>query len=313
MIALVATAIAAPCPLAPPDEGVTRLVLLGDAGQASGDDPVLATAAACAESADAVVLLGDNVYGKHRPSALRMLQGGGPYGGLGRKDPLGHAQLLAQLGAFDGDRLYVVPGNHDWYRGRAGVKRERALVMQQGAHWLPAYGDRADDPCRAGVGVAEVGDVRLVGLDSMAALRCGHGDRERLAQGLAYAVGRHGPVVVAAHHPARTIGKHAGRGVSGQDVDGPRYRRHWTDGVLAAARADEDVVLAAGHDHLLAVLEAPDGFALQIVSGAGSAEQENANRRNEGAVDGDRWSFSCGFVVLDHGPEGWSAEIVEVS
>lgn len=71
-------------------------------------------------------------------------------------------------------------------------------------------------------------------------------------------------------------------------------------------------MLAAGHDHLLADLAGPRGFARQILSGAGSVEQDGDNAevvtRQEGA---EPRTPSCGFVLLDHHEaRGWAVHLV---
>jgi hypothetical protein len=290
------------CPELPPT--AVRLVLVGDAGEADDDDPVLAAAGACARhlGATATVLLGDNVYGDHDPFTLRVLRGD-LYGGLRRNDLLGRGQLDAQLHALGGPDhppLLVVPGNHDWYAGPRGVVRQRDRVEAAGAEWFAPFD--ADDPCDVDVGVRRLGAVTVLGVDSMALFRCGPRARAVVADALRREARTDGWLVVAAHHPVATIGEHAGRNLlTGQDVDGARYRRAWTSVFVGLTEAQrEHTVLVAGHDHLLALLPDREGFALQVVSGAGSRHHEPARRR----APWEPSSPGPGFVLLDLGEEG---------
>lgn len=277
------------CP--PTVPGADRLVLVGDAGYAGPDDPVLRAAAACAGSGP-LLLLGDNAYGSDSPLRLGRWVRGKSRGGLGGLDQRdGEAQLAAQLAVLGGADLWVVPGNHDWYAGRRAWRHERDRVVASGARWLAG-----EEPCDGRTAGALLEHATVLGLDSMAAFRCRGGAAlftDELAQEPAA-----GWWVIAAHHPLATIGKHAGRSVTGQDADGPRYHRRWSD-ALRGVPDPSRVLLVAGHDHLLALLPDRDGFPLQIVSGAGSIEQDGANRTAHPLRHTDRWTRGAGFVVLD--------------
>ncbi|MEQ1569369.1 MAG: metallophosphoesterase [Myxococcota bacterium] len=280
---------------------MTRVVLLGDAGLAHDGDSVLAAARQCAmeASSKAVVLLGDNVYGngKGEPAAWLHL---GPYGGLpkpmAKGGVLGVAQLERQLNAFTGLPLYVVPGNHDWYRGKSGVLDETRIVTEHGATWLP--GPLCSNTISPEVIAAK---VQLVGLDSMGA----HAGRCHPLRGMSPSYPVSVPMdrktawlIVAMHHPIRTIGKHHKSGDrSAKLLQDSGYR----------------TIVVSGHDHLLADLNSPTSDVFrQIVSGAGSVEKDENNSRVHDTQVGDHWSLDAGFVLLDQAESGIVVHLVTI-
>ena len=307
---------AAGCPEKP--AGAVRLLLVGDAGWAEVGDPVLAAASACDTQTDAdqVVLLGDNVYAERGFRPWRFFAGN-IHGGLRRTHLTGRRQLDAQVDAFaGGSELLVVPGNHDWYAGHAGVTRQRDYVTRDDgsgprATWFAPF--VGDDPCDVSVGVRSLPGVTLLGVDSMAQLRCGEPARAILRDQLQRAAAAEtGWLVVAAHHPVDTVGHHAGRSVTGQDVAGGSYRHRWTSALVGLTTEQRDrIVFVSGHDHLLALLPDREHLAMQVVSGAGSAHQAyEAETRLSGVRPGDAVALSDGYVVLDLGAGTGTATLV---
>jgi hypothetical protein len=282
----------------------STLILLGDAGWALADDPVLARVTEHAsERPDrtVVVFLGDNVY----PDGLA------PEGYPDRKR--GEDILLAQIaiGQKSGARLIFVPGNHDWDTGRDDgfdeVLGQGQFIEAHGAEILPTGG------C-PGPSVVDAGSqVRLVALDTQWWLQDGVKPRDptstcpadseaevldALGMALEEASNRH--LVVVAHHPLVSRGPHAGHftwkdhifpltnlagwmwlplpivgsiyplargaGITSQDLSnsGNEHMRAALDSVFAIHRP---LIYAAGHDHSLQVLEGETARYF-LVSGA---------------------------------------------
>jgi hypothetical protein len=131
------------------------------------------------------------------------------------------------------------------------------------------------------------GAARLVLLDTEWWIRRGPGEeRTRLLEGLeeVLSAGGERPTVVAAHHPLFSGGPHAERGILDplglltragavvQDRSAAPYTA-LVEGLTGVfGRTAPPLVYAAGHDHVLQVLEAtaPDQPRWSLVSGAGS-------------------------------------------
>ncbi|MCH8144165.1 MAG: metallophosphoesterase [Gemmatimonadetes bacterium] len=316
------------------------LLLVGDAGWAKADDPVLGRVTAHAsERPDrtVVVFLGDNVYqdglaavgSPDRERGERILKAQLRVGG----------KSGAGAGAGAGARLVFVPGNHDWDRsgpdGWEDVLRQGRFLASNGAELLPAGG------C-PGPSVVDVGSqVRIVALDTQWWLHgeakpqdptseCGVDSEIEIldALGVALEAADSRQVVVVAHHPLASAGKHAGHfgwkdhifplrnvakwmwlplpiigsayplvrrlGATAQDMSGSanRHMRQALDSVFAIYRP---LVYASGHDHSLQVLEGETARYF-LVSGASTIGHFSA----VGREDRTRYSRAAtGFMRLD--------------
>ncbi len=312
------------------------LLLVGDAGWAKADDPVLDRVTAHAsERPDrtVVVFLGDNVY----PDGLAAV------GSADRER--GEHILKAQLrvgrkrGRGRGARLVFVPGNHDWDEsgpdGWEEVLGQGQFLASNGAELLPAGG------C-PGPSVVDVGSqVRIVALDTQWWLHgeakpqdptseCGVDSEIEIfdALGVAFEAAESRQVVVVAHHPLASAGRHAGYfewkdhifplrnvakwmwiplpiigsvyplmrrlGVTAQDMSGSenRHMRQALDSVFAIYRP---LIYAAGHDHSLQVLEGETARYF-LVSGASTI----GHFRAVGREDRTRYARAAtGFMRLD--------------
>ena len=282
---------------ADPADAAAVLFLVGDAGEARVEwTPLMHhlraeverwSAALPGDSSVALVYLGDNVYpvGLHEPGHPEV--------------PRDSARLMAQVfpvsgpeAATDATPAFFLPGNHDW--GSRGGPEGRARLANQGAFLErvaaagPSValvpGSQAEAPT-----VVEMGarGPRLVLLDTQWWLQSqDQGERRRLLEGLARALDGAGdrPIVVAAHHPFRSGGPHAERGLlnplgllarSGsvvQDLNAPPYEAllEGLEGVFT--RVAQPLVYAAGHDHSLQVFQGEGAHEPRwsLVSGAAS-------------------------------------------
>ncbi len=308
------------------------LLLVGDAGYATGDDPVLAAmsaAAARSPSRTAMVFLGDNLY----PSGLAAQ-------GSSDRDR-GERVLAAQVDAAvsAGVRAIFLPGNHDWDGAGADgwerVGRAGRFLESRGAELLPRGG------C-PGPSVVDISaSLRLIALDTQWWLHKGPKPRhptsdcpadsetevlDLLTSALAGAGERQ--VVVAAHHPLESTGTHGGyydwkahifplRGLARWlwvplPVVGsayPAFRSLFpTDQNLAGSanrhmRAAIDSVLAlhpplifvSGHEHSLQVMTG-DAAKYLLISGAGPSESPTS----VGRADRTLFARSApGFMRID--------------
>jgi len=295
-----------PAPDGPLDEQVSfRLLLIGDAGEPTREEPVLRALRRWVQRAPTVTLvvfLGDNAY---------------PEGMTPGRQADAEARISRQLAvvANSAAQALVVPGNHDWAGGIAGVRAQEAFVRQR-AWFLPTGGcpgpERVDLPAVRPV-------VRVVALDTQWWLQeqgrptdaCPAGSPDAVVAQLEPALATDLPVVVVAHHPLASHGRHGGffdwqdhvfpltrlahwmwiplPGVgsfyplfrrhvlqSNQDLVGAlnsRMRAALETALSSRAGAWKGPLLyASGHDHSLQILEGRAADYL-IVSGAGSSRK----------------------------------------
>lgn len=273
------------------------LLLVGDAGDAVVERSPLVhrlradverwSARLPADTSVAVLFLGDNVY---------------PWGLRDRTHPAWpadsarlHAQVWTVSGPEarrDGTPGLFLPGNHDWGprtgpAGRARLRNQARFLERVRGEGGAAVA-MVPSPGASGPVVLELADAaRLVLLDTEWWIRRGPGDgRDRVLTGLEELLDTPSdrPTVVAAHHPLFSGGPHAERGILGplgllaragavvQDRSAAPYAA-LVEGLTGVfARVGPPLVYAAGHDHVLQVLEAtaPDQPRWSLVSGAAS-------------------------------------------
>ncbi len=148
--------------LAPPpsSEQIYRVILIGDAGDASPEAPVLKLLRTTVDYTDehsAVIFLGDNLYCCGLPDS----------GAVDRAQA--EARLTAQLDAvkdFPG-RIFFIPGNHDWNGGQPGGRE--ALARQEA--FVEAYLDRGntfvpDDGYPGPIAIELTDRITLLALDT---------------------------------------------------------------------------------------------------------------------------------------------------
>lgn len=287
----------------------TRLLFIGDAGDATPSDPVIRALAAEARrepDRTVVVFLGDNVYPKGVPAP----------------DEPGRAAAVARLDAQiravaeSGARAIFVPGNHDWQEsgpdGWARVKRESEIVNGTPGGRVTM---RPANGC-PGPEVLDFGTrVRLVALDTQWWLHpgtrpatagdgCAFFREEEVVDALRGALGSSNGrlAFVVAHHPLASGGPHGGAFGVKQHVFPLTALSPWlwiplpvVGSIYPAARragvSDQDLAgkknvemrrslerafapappfaWVSGHDHGLQVLKPPSG-PLLLVSGSGT-------------------------------------------
>lgn len=282
-------------------EPAARLLLIGDAGDASGRKHLQHVAAWVDAHAapTTVVFLGDNFYPQSR-------------GKSGKKISAIFAPQL-EVGRARED-VFFVPGNHDWHDkgiGRAHRSRIESLAAYVGAeHWKPAPGAFGPHELTFPHGL-----FRVIAIDSeqwlMARYVCEDATDAACKPAEVSAAEREleellacadcPPAVVVAHHPLRTTGEHGGceltflrRWVkSSQDLAAKEYRRYVAS-LSSVLEKRRPLLFAAGHDHSLQVSR-DSRFGAHVVSGAAAHSTAVCGAASE------NWSRS-GFMALDFVP-----------
>jgi hypothetical protein len=332
---------AAPDPLPPPDPRQVESVifLVGDAGEARSDhSPILLrlqqdiehwSAALAADSAVAVLVLGDIVYpiGLHPP--------GHPAFAADTAVVMAQVRLVLGPSARErGARMLFMAGNHDWGRRRdwEGFVRLRSLdAFLAGARATTgAAVALVPEVGTGGPHVLDVGShVRLLLLDTAWWLLSGS-EAEKAAvlagidSAMASAAGRQ--VVLAAHHPFRSVGPHGGyfplwknagvryllarSGAILQDLTSVPYREMERGLRLIFDRYGPPLVFAGGHEHSLQVIEGAQATdpRFNLVSGSGSKLSD------VGSAAGVRYAASApGYLRVVVGRDGGVSLFVEAA
>jgi|GEM_PF-377961 len=341
------------------DEGVVgyRVLLIGDTGanidQKNRDRPAkipIFTAvqrfAEILPARTAIVFLGDNIYRKGLPDATeRPLRY--DKGCTGRACAERRLDVQIDIIRKSKARGIFIPGNHDWDGGgRRGLKRIRnqeeyiknsSRNENVDAVMIPQNG------CPGPVTVSLSGnetEVSLIGLDTQWWLHkykkprqndnpenCQPVTKQEIIRSLTKQieggrrVNRH--VLIVAHHPLITYGKHAGffsykdllnpihlfsqllinAGFAGrQEMPNPVYRdmRMKIQGTIEEARGEgrEPLIYAAGHDHSLQAIEGQKRI-LYLVSGAGTPWKASRVGHKKGTLFSHSSKRTGGFMMVD--------------
>lgn len=299
----------------PDDTLRTRLILVGDAGEA--DAAVLGEVAVWAgQSPDRtlVIFLGDNMY---------------PEGMTRRRRGEADRRILPQIDAATGGgaRALFVPGNHDWADGGAegyeAVLAEAEYVADRLPHesgFLPL------DACPGPVAVDRLPGLRIVAVDTQWWLHegskptetCPQSSPQEFAAELSRLMDTDRDVVIAAHHPLDGFGRHAGFSDWKEHLLPPLIgtviamkRKLWPsnqefksgpyqamtelfESALPERSEDRGLLLwAAGHEHSLQVL---DGKVVDYVLVSGSAAKTTPVGHGPGTIFAQS---QPGFMVLD--------------
>ena len=248
-----------------------------------------------ADGNSTLLFLGDNIYPSGLPPEYR------------RDRPLALQKInnqIAMADHFKGKTIFI-PGNHDWYWGLAGLKRQAEYVTEKlgKKSFLPTKGCAIDD--------VKIGDdITLIIVDSQWFITdwdkhpnlnddCIITSREAFLEELESEINKNQTktTIIALHHPLISNGIHGGQyslskmlfpiqadiplpviggiinlvrktsGLNPQDIQSRRYAT-MVNRIKAMVHERENVIVVSGHEHNLQYIER-DGIK-QIVSGAGS-------------------------------------------
>ena len=278
-----------------PDKDVEHtFYLIGDAGNSEIGETTEALEAFKVELANAskqstAIFLGDNIYEKGLPAKSS------------DEYKLSKHRLQIQVDAvkdFKGKTVFI-PGNHDWYSGVKGLKRQEKFVEDAlGKNtFLPENGCPIDK-----IHISD--DIELILIDTHWYIAnwdkhptinddCDIKTRQAFLNEFNSLIkkARGKTTIVALHHPMYTNGSHGGQytfgshmsplpilgtlknvirktsGIANVDLQNPRYNE-LKKRLVALAQANEKVVFVSGHDHNLQYIV--EDNLHQIVSGSGS-------------------------------------------
>lgn len=292
--------------------------LIGDAGNASLNSSTQALISLNKSLINAsknttVLFLGDNIYPKGLPKKENS-----------NRDLAEH-RLQIQIESvknFKGNTIFI-PGNHDWYSGVKGLKRQQEFVEKQLGRnsFLPKDGK----PIKT---LEITDDIVLIIVDSQwyitnwdkhptinddSDIKTKDQFLEEFRQEIKKARGK--TTLVAIHHPLFSNGPHGGQnsfkdnikpipvigsiknlirktsGMSNADISNKFYNK-LKNNIISAARQNDRVIFISGHEHSLQYL-IQDSIP-QIISGSGSKTTPTRN------TNGGQFSFAeNGFAVVD--------------
>ena len=308
-----------------PDKEIDHtFYLIGDAGNSAIGTSTIALQAfkqnlSKASKNSTAIFLGDNIYPKGLPKK-------------GHKNrTFAEHQLDIQTEAvqnFKGETIFI-PGNHDWYSGLSGLKRQEKYIEEiLGKNtFLPVNGCPIENRH-----ISE--DIELIIIDSEWYLTnwdshptinddCEIKTRSKFFDELEGLIkkARGKTTLIALHHPMFTNGSHGGQysfkshltplpvlgslknlirktsGISPADIQNSRYNE-FRKRIITLSQENDKTIFISGHDHNLQYL-VKDNIP-QIVSGSGSKKTATRN------VDGEFSSSDPGFAILDVFKDGSS-------
>ena len=271
-----------------------NIFLIGDAGKLEEGNVPRALLAmqenfTSADKKDVLLFLGDNVYPKGIPSKSNT------------KHKKAKKALDAQLKiakTFPG-RVLFIPGNHDWYSGLKGLKRQEEMVEK-------ALGKNTFKP-EKGCAIDKIKiseDVVLLLIDSQWYVsnwnknatindNCDIKTRELFLEEFRSEIkkARGKTTLIAIHHPMYSNGPHNGQytinqhvkpipilgslknlirttgGVSNADMSNSFYN-DLRKNIIATSQQNRNVIFLSGHEHSLQFIQSDN--LTQIISGSGS-------------------------------------------
>lgn len=308
-----------------PDKEIEHsFYLIGDAGNSVIGTSSIALQSfkkklSLAKENSTAIFLGDNIYEK----------------GLPKKGHENRAFAEHQLNVqtdvvknFKGKTIFI-PGNHDWYSGLSGLKRQEKYIED-------ILGENTFVP-ENGCPVEKVQistNIELIIIDSEWYLTnwdkhasinddCEIKTRSKFFDEIEGLIkkARGKTTLIAIHHPMFTNGSHGGQysfkshltplpilgtlknivrktsGVSPADIQNSKYNE-LRKRVITMAQENDKAIFISGHDHNLQYI-LKDNLP-QIISGSGS---KNMATRN---IDGEFSSSDSGFAILDVFKDGSS-------
>ncbi len=282
-----------------------RFFLIGDAGNADQENAqkilnALQEQLGQSDEKATLLFLGDNIYPKGMPNEKDQ-----------KTYNIALKKLTNQLDiskGFKGKTIFI-PGNHDWYSGISGLKRQEKIVnhdLQDKKAFLPADGCPIDDK--------KINDqLCLITIDSEWFLEnwdkiptinddCNIKTREAFFEELESILNKNEDktIILAIHHPLMSNGTHGGQfslekqlfpleqkiplpvigsfinllrktsGVSPQDIQNKQYQI-LVKRIKTLLQNQDNVIVVSGHDHNLQYIENEN--IKQIISGAGSKSE----------------------------------------
>ncbi len=299
--------------------------LIGDAGEdtVSGKALLMLEKELKNNLNSAVIFLGDNIY----PSGLK------------KNDKKSELHLLSQLQILNGykGQVYFIPGNHDWSsQKQKGLKvlanqekyvndyfeQKSTVANRNTSTFLPAHGLPGPET------VMLDEKLRLIMIDTQWFLHLYKknkiGSKKNTIQLFYFhldsllniAKQNNEQVIVAAHHPLFTNGKHSRSlqpwrflvnytpfqifGLMGlnrlytQDLAQPRYKK-MRNRIMQSLNKYDNIIYASGHEHNLQFFK--QGAIRYIVSGAGSKLSHLRKNKKFDSIFQD--DTKTGFVKLE--------------
>ncbi|AWG21806.1 metallophosphoesterase [Flavobacterium faecale] len=279
--------------------------LIGDAGNTTEQHSksilmALSKKLVTANKNSSLLFLGDNVYPKGIPSKT--------------SDPdylPAEQKLINQLQIaknYKGQTIFI-PGNHDWYSGIEGLKKQEDLVQDY-------LNDKKTFSPRKGCAIDDVkinDNILLITIDSQWFLEnwddsptinddCSIKTREAFFEEFEGLISKNKDktILIAMHHPLMSNGTHGGQfslrkqifpleqdiplpvigsfinllrkttGASPQDLQNKQYST-LSNRIKALIQGEDNVIVVSGHDHNLQYIDHQN--IKQIISGAGSKEE----------------------------------------
>lgn len=293
------------------DSNTTNVFLVGDAGKAAEDGSaplalrVIKEQFAAASNEDVLLFLGDNIYPNGFPTTD------------GEKADDAKKVLQFQIDvakSFPGKSIFI-PGNHDWYSGIKGLKRQEEMVKE-------ALGKNSFLP-KNGCPLKKVkisDDIVLLVVDSQWYIanwnkhptindKCDIKSRELFLEEFRSEIkkARGKTTLVAIHNPMFSNGPHNGQysfvdylkpfpilgslkniirstsGISHADFSNHFYN-DLRKNLIAAAQENDNVIFVSGHDHNLQFIVSDN--ITQIVSGSGAKTNPLRIRNNDEFASG---------------------------
>ncbi|WP_299782332.1 metallophosphoesterase [uncultured Formosa sp.] len=271
-----------------------NVFLVGDAGKPKdGKAPKalleMQKQFASADKEDLLFFLGDNIYPKGFPDK----------GEKGHNAAKKAMELQLEVAKTFPGSVYVIPGNHDWYSGIKGLKRQEKIVED-------ALGKNTFKP-ENGCGIKRINindDVVLIVVDSQWYITnwnkqptinddCDIKTRDQFLDEFKSEIkkARGKTTLVAIHHPMFSNGPHNGQytfadhmkplpilgtvknilrsttGISNADMSNWFYN-DMRKQLIAAAQQNDHVIFISGHEHSLQFIQLDN--LTQIISGSGS-------------------------------------------
>lgn len=305
-----------------------KLFLIGDAGEGDTTGATLSDLhTKLLDNPNSVVIfLGDNCYLKTFTSAIFKLEEGGFNG-----SKMARQRIMSQLNILRGYKgsAYFIPGNHDWWnlisvkKGKKFLKKEQDFIEDSLKTFksLKNHSEGTFLPTDGSPGPVSMdfngGKTRIIFMDTYRLIIESGRKRKsskilldtfynNLKIQLKDAADKHEKVILVAHHPIHSKGKHSGplvfweriiRRFGDNNANYPPYHKMAVrlDSVLKEQH-HPDIYYVSGHEHSLEYLY--NDSLHYIVSGAGSRIDAVTLESCENGSECLQWNEE-GFFEID--------------